>query len=362
MREPMINSGDPPSLSMPQTPQLDGLRAIAIAIVFFGHSGFGGGGLGVTVFFFLSGYLITSLLRAEVAQRGSIDLPAFYLRRTLRIMPPLYISLLLVFVVWNLGWLSHPVDPWAIPAQVLFVQNYAGLWGHSEGLPLTGLWSLAVEEHFYLVFPLLYLTVLGRMTPTRAATWCLTTCVAVLGLRIVNVLVLDDYSVNYQWTHTRIDSILFGSCLALWNNPILDKAPWQPRWWHAAVALGLMAFTFVYRDPVFRETIRYSLQGLALFVLFSYALQDKGLVSWGLSSWAARRIGLYSYTLYLIHNPLFKLADQYLEVHGLARTLLVLVAALAYSAAMYALVERPAGNLRRRLHEHKLKAVPAVSG
>lgn len=350
MRDTMIGSGDPPSLSMPRTPQLDGLRAIAIAIVFFGHSGVGGGGLGVTVFFFLSGYLITSLLRAEMAQRQRIDLPAFYLRRTLRIMPPLYITLLLVFLIWRLGWLNYPVDPWAIPAQIFFVQNYAGLWGHAEGLPLTSLWSLAVEEHFYLVFPLLYLTVLGRMAPARAASWCLAACVVVLGFRIVNVALLEDFSVNYQWTHTRIDSILFGSCLALWNNPVLDESPWRPKAWQALLALGLMGFTFVYRDPVFRETIRYSLQGVALFVLFSYALQDRGPVSWALSSWPARWVGLYSYTLYLVHNALFKLADQYLDLHGLVRTLVVLAVALVYSAAMYGLVEGPLSRLRRRLH------------
>jgi peptidoglycan/LPS O-acetylase OafA/YrhL len=362
MRAALTGSGDPPTLAMPHAPVLDGLRAVAIGIVFTGHSGTGGAGLGVTVFFFLSGYLITSLLRVEMAQRGRIDLGAFYLRRTLRIMPPLYLTLLAVFLVWRLGWLSHPVDPWAIPAQLLFLQNYAFLWGHGEGLPVTSLWSLAVEEHFYLVFPLLYLLVLGRMPPPRAALWCLAACAVVLGVRVVNALTLEDYSGNYLWTHTRIDSILYGSCLALWNNPVLDKAPWRPHAWQAVLALGLLGFTFAWRDPFFRETLRYSLQGVALFVLFAFALHDKGPVSAALSSWPARRLGLYSYSLYLVHNALFKLAEQHLHLPAPARMLVVLAAGLAYSAAMYAFIEKPAADLRRRLHERRLAAAPGFSG
>lgn len=350
-----MRSNDPPTLAMPQTPALDGLRAIAIGIVFLGHSGTGGAGLGVTVFFFLSGYLITSLLRAEMAARQGIDLPAFYLRRTLRIMPPLYLTLLAVFLMWRLGLIDHPVDPWAILSQIFFLQNYAGLWGHDHGLPITNLWSLAVEEHFYLVFPLIYTRYLGRVAPARAALLCLLTCGLVLAVRIVNALTLPDITVNYLWTHTRIDSILFGSCLALWNNPVLDQQPWRPRGWHALLALGLMAGTFAYRDPVFRETARYSLQGAALFVLFSYALQDKGLVSKALSSWPARQIGLYSYTLYLVHAPLFILVEQRLGLHGAARTAVVLALSLTYAALMYVIVERPAAALRRRLHDHRLE-------
>lgn len=352
----MTRASDPPSLAMPQTPPLDGLRAIAIGIVFLGHSGTGGAGLGVTVFFFLSGYLITSLLRAEMAQKRTIDLTAFYLRRTLRIMPPLYLTLLAVFLTWRLGLIDYPVDVWAIPSQIFFLQNYAGLWGHDHGLPVTNLWSLAVEEHFYLVFPLVYMTVLGRMAPARAAFWCLVACGVVLGLRIINALTLPDITVNYLWTHTRIDSILFGSCLALWNNPVLDENPWRPRGRQAFLALALVAGTFVYRDPVFRETLRYSLQGMALFVLFSYALQDKGLLSKALSSWPARRIGLYSYTLYLAHAALFIVAEQRLGLHGSVRTVVVLAMALAYAALMYACIERPAATLRRRLHERRLAA------
>ncbi len=352
----MKRARDPSTLAMPQTPALDGLRAIAIGIVIMGHSGTGGAGLGVTVFFFLSGYLITSLLRAEMAQQATIDLPAFYLRRTLRIMPPLYLTLLAVFLAWRLGLIIYPVDPWAILSQIFFLQNYAGLWGHDHGLPVTNLWSLAVEEHFYLVFPLIYMTVLGRMPPARAALWCLATCGVVLLVRVINVFTLPDISVNYLWTHTRIDSILFGSCLALWNNPVLDQKPWRPLAWQALLALALLAGTFVLRDPVFRETLRYTLQGAALFVLFSYALQDRGLLNKALSSWFARRIGLYSYTLYLVHAPLFLLVEQRLGLHGLSRTVVALIAALAYAALMHSCVERPSTKLRRRLHNERLAA------
>src|SRR5687768_16024360 len=95
--QPEVALVSEPAVKMPVVPELEGIRAIAVAIVFVSHVGFGHivpGGLGVTIFFFLSGYLITSLLRSEAAACGRIDLWRFYVRRTLRIMPPLYITLL----------------------------------------------------------------------------------------------------------------------------------------------------------------------------------------------------------------------------------------------------------------------------
>ena len=105
---------DVPS-TMPYLPQLDGVRALAILIVFAAHCGYSHvvpGGFVVTVFFFLSGYLITTLLRIERARAGGVSLSAFYLRRSLRILPPLYLTLLAAGALYAAGLLDWmPVAP-----------------------------------------------------------------------------------------------------------------------------------------------------------------------------------------------------------------------------------------------------------
>jgi peptidoglycan/LPS O-acetylase OafA/YrhL len=342
---------------------LDGLRALAILIVFLAHCGLERvipGGFGVTIFFFLSGYLITSLLRSEVAQTGRVDLGGFYLRRTVRIWPSLYITLPFALLLGLWVPTDHPVDPWGVLAQFAFVTNYASLWGHPFGADWIPLWSLAVEEHFYLLFPLLFATLFRTMPSARVAAWCAAGCVLVLAIRIVTALEIENIGRIYYWSHTRVDSILFGCCLALWQNPALDRDAWRPRLIHVAAALVVLLLCLVIRNELFRQTLRYSLQGAALFVLFSYVIADKGWAARLLSSSPARLVALYSYTLYLVHVPMIALV-QFLKP-GLNIVGVIAASGLlsmAYAAAMYALVERPAARWRRSLHKVDAKATDA---
>jgi len=139
-------------------PSLNGIRAGSFLIVFGSHA-LGGslipGGLGVTVFFFLSGYLITTLMRAEYEKNATVSLRHFWLRRALRILPPLYLvvlgSVLLALAVYPPGTVRSP----AVASQLLFYANYYDGAGDVPGTRV--IWSLAVEEHFYLLFPLFYL-------------------------------------------------------------------------------------------------------------------------------------------------------------------------------------------------------------
>src|SRR5262249_2568305 len=140
-------------------------------------------------------------------------------------------------------------------------------------------WSLAVEEHFYLFFPCLYL-LLGRVVRDRRreamVLWWI--CGAVLAWRCH--LVFGQHTIEERThfaTDTRVDSILFGGALALHGNPALDgpsrfsEACWKRR--ILPVALVVLLFTFVYRGAAFRETLRYSLQGIALVPVFVVALR-----------------------------------------------------------------------------------------
>ncbi|WP_375466341.1 acyltransferase family protein [uncultured Methylobacterium sp.] len=338
---------------MPYLPQLDGVRALAILIVYVAHCGLSRvvpGGFGVTVFFFLSGYLITTLLRIERAATGGVALRAFYLRRALRILPPMYLTLALSGLLYGLGLLDWmEVDAAAVLGQATFLTNYPGLFGTERVLPVP-LWSLAIEEHFYLVFPVAFALWLGRRSPARAALACLAVCAVVLGIRGLNAWRLADDSLNYSWTHTRLDAILFGCCLGLWNNPVVpgDRA-WRPKAWHVAASGLVILETLAVRDPVFRETLRYTLQSAALFVPFAALLHGRGrLVRW-LGAPPLRRLGLWSYAFYLAHPTVIALIQHLRPEAGPAFLIAAgLPPTLGFCAAMHALVERPCARLRRR--------------
>jgi peptidoglycan/LPS O-acetylase OafA/YrhL len=353
---------------MESIPALDGMRAIAVLVVMIAHAGFNKivpGGFGVTIFFFLSGYLITTLMRVENDSTGQVSLRDFYLRRLFRIVPPLYVTLLLsAFLVHSgiypkiglFGDYSH-VELAGALSQFFFIQNYAHFWGDPTALPITGVWSLAVEEHFYLAFPLLYVLVLRHLPGRSQAAVCLALCAAVLAIRVYSAETLPDFSTNYVFTHTRIDSILFGSCLAVANNPALDRDPWRPSGWHALAALVFLAGVIVVRDDYFRETYRYTLQGIGLYVLFGYAISNRGWVHAALASAPARLVARYSYTLYLIHVLLIGQMLRWLPWWPAVAVAMVL--SFVYAAAMYRWIEKPLGDLRRRLRHGRQLAVPA---
>lgn len=339
---------------------LDGIRALAVAIVMLSHAGLGRivpGGLGVSVFFFLSGYLITTLLRVEQAQHHSVSLRGFYARRVLRIIPPMWITLGLGLLTVVAGILpatgSHGLDARALAAQFLFLNNYTDAAGLEGAVPSIPVWSLAVEEHYYLVFPLLYAAVLRRLPAARAAAVCLGLCLLALVIRGGYAMAGQSLEHVYYWSHTRIDSILAGSCLALHRNPVLDRATgWNPSVRMTWVAAALLLTTLLVRDEMFRQTLRYSLQSIALFVLFAAVLQSRGRVGRWLSSAPLKRVGDYSYSLYLSHLLLLTLVMTLAGTTN--KTLAALLAyplAFGYAAAMYRWVDRPLARIRRALHD-----------
>ena len=142
----------PAASSSLYVPSLDGMRAIAFFFVFVAHAQpFKAlpGGFGVTIFFFLSGYLITSLLRDEARKTGTISLKGFYLRRVLRIFPPCYLTVILVSTLAAAGILYNRESYASLVSAFLYFSNYWNIldWGNlPAGLGV--LWSLAVEEHY----------------------------------------------------------------------------------------------------------------------------------------------------------------------------------------------------------------------
>jgi len=268
-------------------PSLDGLRAISISIVLVSHAGYGNvvpGGLGVTIFFFLSGYLITTLLTDERERSGRIHIGKFYLRRVFRLFPPLLVTLVIADSLVLLGLLGGGVSWTGVLAQLFYFANYYGLFfdpGNTTAAGTGILWSLAVEEHFYMVYPAVLAGLLAvGFSRQRIVVVLAVVCLTVLAWRMYLVTLPNVATERtYYSSDTRVDSIVFGCLLALAANPRFAKAGTSNPFFELTPAIILAAaaivllITIVWRETYFRETFRYSLQGLALMPIFYFAIR-----------------------------------------------------------------------------------------
>jgi len=337
-------------------PSLDGIRAASFLIVFGDHA-LGSlipGQLGVTIFFFLSGFLITTLMRAEYEQNDTVNLGHFWLRRALRILPPLYLVVLGSAVLALALYPQRTVYGPALAAQLLFYANY---YDGPPSIPGTAVvWSLAVEEHFYVLFPLLYVGMQWRRLSRRQQAWLLwAVCGAVLVWRCVRVVVMHTPSGRIlSGTDTRIDSILFGCALAVWNNPALDRpvvAPHLLKYLLLPLSLLVLLATAYVSSPAFADTCSFSLQGAALTVLFVGAVRLHDWAPFRALNWRpVAFVGVLSYSLYLVHDVLLQLVAQVWKLpHASLRAGVALVLSVTVAWIIYAVVEKPCARLRKQL-------------
>ncbi|MFB8793858.1 MAG: acyltransferase [Microcoleus sp.] len=342
-------------------PSLDGMRTIAFMIVFLSHAGLGNivpGGFGVTIFFFLSGYLITTLLRSEYEQHKMINFKHFYLRRILRIWPGFYLILLLGTSLTLLGVLEGQIKLPAFLSQLLHYYNYYSTFFENDGVTIgSGVyWSLAVEEHFYCVFPFFYIALLKmRVSPQRQMLIFWGLCLAVLIWRCVLVFGMGaTESRIFHLSDTRIDGILFGCALAVNGNPVLDVQHGSDRLWKyflLPAGITLILFSFLFRSAQFQDTFRYTVQGIALYSVFIAAIR---FPDWGLFqvlNWSWMRfIGLLSYSLYLVHDTVIQAVHLYLPQMPTALQLAIsLLISFILAYAIYRYIELPCGQLRKQL-------------
>jgi peptidoglycan/LPS O-acetylase OafA/YrhL len=349
-------------------PSLDGLRAISISIVLVSHAGYGGvvpGGLGVTIFFFLSGYLITTLLMDERERSGRIDVGKFYLRRVFRLFPPLLVTLVIAYSLVILGLLDGGISWAGVLAQLFYFANYYGLFfdpGNTTAAGTGILWSLAVEEHFYMIYPAVLVGLFAlRLSGRRIVVVLAIACLAALAWRMYLAGLPNFHTERtYYSSDTRVDSIVFGCILAFaanpktatseTSNPLLQRT--------SAILLAaaaiVMVMTIVWRDAYFRETFRYSLQGLALMPVFYFAIKCAANFPFTLLNhpWVAR-IGVYSYAMYLIHYIVINLIEKNAPWLATTKPLLVLVAfviAALYAAILDVFVDSYFRRLRKKFH------------
>lgn len=342
-------------LAAGDVPALDGLRAASVLIVMVSHAGLGWlvpGGFGVTMFFFISGFIITTLLIREHDKSGRIDIRGFYFRRALRLYPALFAFVVAIVLAYAL--FAEKPGLTGVAGGFLYFMNYLVIFRPGEVLPHGNhLWSLAVEAHFYLLYPWLFARCganLGRLAAALSFA-----CLAALAVRAGAAWAIADkafvYEYAYQASEARLDSIAFGAlCAALLHRPRGDRAArllTHPA--TVAAGLALLALTLLVRNPVFRDTLRYSLQGVALMPLIAACVLGArfGWVRGWLNAPLLVLLGAWSYSLYLWHPAVFALGPHLAgsQTPGLALGWLM---AFAAAAASYAWIETPMLRVRRQ--------------
>jgi peptidoglycan/LPS O-acetylase OafA/YrhL len=339
-------------------PEIDGLRALAILPVVFFHygvPGFRGGFVGVDVFFVISGYLITSLIQNEM-ERGTFSLAYFYVRRVRRIFPALFA--MLAFVSAAAFIFLFPVDlvlyAKSLFATALFGANFefwreAGYFdAFADQKPLLHLWSIAVEEQFYLLFPALLLA-LRRMTPRWRIAVIAGVLIASLGLSTWGVTAAKV--ATFYLLPMRAWELMLGALLALGMIP-------RPKSRLAAELFAAFGLLFIL-TAVFLFTSQMPFPGPAALLpcvgaaLVIYAADPGGTIAGRLlASRPLVFVGLISYSLYLWHWPVFVFASyiDFREPSGISSLLLI---ALSFVLAMisWRYVEQPFRGARFRFRK-----------
>lgn len=342
-------------------PNLDGLRAVSILIVLCSHfiTNMIPGGLGVYVFFVISGFLIARQFFNEKERAGAIDRKNFYVRRVFRLYPVALVYTAVVLVAYAL--LGMEIDWWQPASAIFYFSNYLYadllLTGDKEGLmPFLIFWSLSVEEHFYLLFPTIFVLLGGNAR--KLGIMLLIVIVGALLLRTGIAWRNPDLIGTryfYYRSEFRIDSIAYGVAIAVAGASPAGQALLRRVANPASfiVGLSLMLFCLLYRDPFFRETLRYSLNGIGITlcvvsVLFSARL---ALVQALLNNRVLVYIGKLSYSLYLWHL-LAPIVTEPLFGEAVTPVSIVVNFALAFavSSASYHLLEIPFLKLRKKFH------------
>jgi peptidoglycan/LPS O-acetylase OafA/YrhL len=394
-----------PEVRLSYRPGLDGLRALAVIAVLLYHADLAwipGGFLGVEVFFVISGYLITALLLAEWRQRGSIDLKTFWMRRARRLLPALYVLLVatLAFAVVFL-----PGEVAGLRGDVLaafgYVTNWYLIFGQesyfeSVGRPslLQHLWSLAVEEQFYLIWPPVLALVLGlgatRLRRRRVLTIALSgAAVSAAAMALLYVPGVDPSRIYYG-TDTRATGLLCGAVLAfLWSPgeryrpaearhhrlrpPLSDRGRFRRRWgWTAPLLLDIVGFVALgalvwyclhlgeFEPSLYRGgfgLVALTTAAAIMAVVHPHTLIGARL----LGSAPLRWVGVRSYSIYLWHWPVFMVTRPELDVplDGLPLLALRLAVTVALADLSYRFIETP---IRRGALGHAWKTLREARG
>ncbi|WP_285876871.1 acyltransferase family protein [Fictibacillus phosphorivorans] len=341
---------------------LDGLRAIAVLAVIAYHLNFdwaAGGLLGVTVFFVLSGYLITDLLIAEFHTSDRINFKDFWLRRARRLLPAMF-TMLLVVITWVTIFEQAMLDRLEedTVAAILYVSNWWYIFQdlsyfESFGPPslLTHFWSLAVEEQFYILWPLVILLVL-KMKVKEGSMFSLMLLGAIASAAAMALLYEPgtDPSRVYYGTDTRIFSLLLGASLAVvWpSRKLSTNLPSEIRWKLDFVGLFGLLFIFYmfwsadqYQDFLYQGGM--VAMSVASLLVVAVIVHPSSKLNTILGFKPLRWIGVRSYGIYLWHFPVIVLTSPQwgADAPSLVQTSLQLVLILTFASLSWTFIENP---------------------
>jgi len=372
---------------MSRMPGLDLLRAIAIVWVMLFHSYIVGGigerfallesygWIGVDLFFVLSGYLIGSQLLKPLSRGEPLAFGNFYLRRSLRVLPAYLVVLALYFSMPGFREADGIQPLWQF---LTYTVNLLIDYQHNKAF--SHVWSLCVEEHFYLLFPLLAWWLMRRPSLAKFVGVCVATVLAGMAIRgyvWLHELAPTPNSLEfgvgfvegiYYPTYTRLDGLLAGVVLAAIQA-------FRPAWWRqmqeranrlllpaGLLITALAMWLFRDRAGLLPSVIGYPLLSLGFALLVAVAAGTQGWLS-RLRIPGVKWLALTSYSLYLIHKAVFHLVESTLPPQLLEQGVLTFaiyaVAALLGGALLYYGAERPFLRLREQLRHRK--AVPAIA-
>lgn len=350
-------------------PALDGVRAVAVLLVMLQHLGYvHAGGLGVDVFFVLSGYLITAILTSEFSVTGTIDLKKFYARRALRILPAVILLLLAINICVSIFQTSSQAARvrWDSLGALFYIANWLRAFGHDIGL-LGNLWSLSIEEQFYLLWPITLLFLLSRRLTTNRILLLIGFAVLLVNLeRIWLYHGIQSFDRIYNGLDTRADALLVGCALGVLGVHFLSRL--------AFAILGLIGAVFVtcvlflgYPVPArFQVPFGLTIGGTLFAVGVAFALAAllslpnnvfARLLRLPPLVWAGR----LSYGLYLWHFFVFAFVAGLFGAYQLRIVPVQMLATFLIATLSYYLVEQPCLKLKNKFTVIKTR-VPTSLG
>lgn len=352
-------------------PSLDGLRGVAVLLVLGCHFKlFPGGSFGVDVFFVLSGFLITTLLVEEWQRRSAISLRRFYFRRGLRLLPALFALLLVEGIYTHL--FRAPAEAASFRREALLAVCYVSNWPalHRTDLPtLAPTWSLAVEEQFYLIWPIILYGLLRCRLSSRALVWGV--FVAVVAAAGHRALLFADRPPHgperdllierlYMGLDTRADALLVGCLIGLLvTGNLLPQSKWFRQLVRVEAGLAVSGMAYVVGYSCYNHHLFYN-GGYTLVALMVGAIlvclltAPPAFATVILSSRLLVGVGRISYALYLFHMPLqYWIAPR--QLGWSLGTLIVVSISVAFAVLSYYAIERPCLRLKSRLGAHASK-------
>lgn len=350
-------------------PQLDGVRAMAVLMVLIAHADVipklgKGGPVAVSVFFTLSGFLITTLLLEERYVFGRINVPAFYRRRFLRLVPGMLACVVVACFVLLVHRYVFP-DLKLVIGTLTYTSNWQIMSGVPRPTALGHTWTLSVEEQFYLIWPLL-IVVTARLSKRRMLTILIVACAAVLAWRITLYLHGAGYSRIYFGLDTWADSLMYGAVVAV----ALHRSRVRPntsRWvvWGGLLLIAAGCFLPGREPHNLHLLVVPALGGIGTATVIYAIAQDRGFAPFG---WRwVRWVGKRSYGLYLYSAPvnvfllLTVTRDKWIQLFVLAGTFAMAALSYRYIESPFLRVKDRDGKSRRGL-DKSLRTAATTDG